>query len=113
MNLLFLTSLILFFGNSKCSTSVTELFKIRGGSVPEASKVGGEYYEKYELDYGSKDNVRIAGALRGFVKSGKISNMKEKDPFLKWWNEYLEKGPSDLSGRIKPFYVINLYHYCI
>lgn len=107
MNLIYSISLLVSFILHISSTSSSIVFNIKGGSVPEASKVGGEYYEKYELDYGSKDNVRLAGSLRGFVRSGKISNMKEKDPFLKWWNQYLEKGPSDTSGRVKPIYVRN------
>jgi hypothetical protein len=79
---------------------------MKGGAVPQADKVGGEYYEKFELDYGSEDRVRFAGALRGFIRTGKISSLHENDPFFKWWNEYLEKGPTtDVRDRIKPIYV--------
>jgi hypothetical protein len=81
---------------------------IRGGLVPEASKIDGDYYEQFELDYGCNDKVRSAGSLRGLLPGGKIGSLKESDRFLKWWNEYLEKGPAKDNagaGRIKPFHV--------
>ena len=71
--------------------------------MPQASETG-DYYEQFELDYGSADKRRIAGALRGFIKSGKIASLPEADPFLKWLNENLEKGPETTPGRLKPFY---------
>lgn len=77
---------------------------LRGGLVPQASEAGANYYEQFELDYGSADKRRIAGALRGFIRSGKIASLPEADPFLKWMNENLEKGPEATPGRIKPFY---------
>lgn len=83
----------------------SNLFTIRGGLVPQADKVGGEYYEKYELDYGTDDKRRFAGALRGFLDITKLQGLKEKDPFLKWWNKHLEEGPSEVTGRLKPIYV--------
>ena len=34
--------------------------------------------------------------------------MPESDPFLRWWNKYLEEGPSEeINGRLKPFYAID------
>ena len=88
-----------------CKSST--VLSIRGGAVPEASKIGGEYYEKFELDYGCQDKTRIAGALRGFIQTGKLAETKEKDPFLNWWNRYLENGglSNDETSRIKPFHV--------
>ena len=79
------------------------LVLLRGGLAPQAMEEG-SYYEQFHLDYGSKDNKRIAGALRGFIASGKLSNLPESDPFFKWINEHLEKGPEPVSGRIKPYY---------
>lgn len=82
----------------------------KGGSrvvgVPAAEGPNGQgYFEKFELDYGTKDNKRIAGAMRGFLPHESLSNLPESDPFCKWWNKYLEEGPSeDLKGRLKPFY---------
>ena len=92
----------------------SHLLTIRGGLVPQADKVGGEYYEKYDLDYGTDDKSRYAGALRGFLDITKLQGLKEKDPFLKWWNKHLEEGPSEVTGRLKPIYVsyyniLNLY----
>jgi hypothetical protein len=81
------------------------ILSIRGGLVPEANEQGGDYYDQFQLDYGREDNVRIAGQMRGLIKSGKISSLPEKDPFLKWINEHLEKGPEEFVGRIKPYYV--------
>ena len=93
------------------SLTSSSYLDIRGGSVPAASKVGGEYYEKFELDYGRDDKKRYAGSLRGFIKTGQLVNSKEKDAFISWWNQYLEKGPAEeLSGRIKPFYVSIVIH---
>ena len=78
---------------------------LRGGIVPQASEVGGDYYEKFKLDYGRKDRIRNAGALRGFVEGGNVANLPEKDPFLKWLNEHMENGRQPITGRLKPFYV--------
>lgn len=83
------------------------IFGIRGGLVPQADEKG-DYYEKFILDYGSDDKRRVAGALRGFIRTGRVSNLQEVDPFLKWWNQYLEEGPQPPVGRLKPFYVRNL-----
>ena len=78
---------------------------IRGGLVPQAGETDREYYDQFELDYGSKDNVRIAGSMRGFIKNGRLEGLPEQDLFMKWWNRYLEVGPQPPTGRIKPFYV--------
>ena len=85
------------------------ILRLRGGLVPQADEGdAGNYYEKFELDYGSDDTKRNAGAMRGFLPSGRLSSMPESDPFLKWWNQYLEEGPSEeINGRVKPFYAID------
>jgi hypothetical protein len=80
-------------------------FEIRGGLVPQADEAGGDYYEQFELDYGSADKRRVAGATRGFIRSGKLAGLPESDPFKKWLNQHLEKGAEPISGRVKPFYV--------
>lgn len=90
------------------SKTFVRVLGLRGGLVPEAEddgKGGVSYYDKYELDYGSGDTRRYAGAMRGFLPSGRLSSLPESDPFLKWWNRHLEKGPDEeLEGRLKPFY---------
>ena len=86
------------------TTSTAAVLMLRGGLVPQANEAGGDYYEQFELDYGSADKRRVAGALRGFIKSGKIGALPESDPFLKWLNENLENGPETPPGRLKPFY---------
>ena len=80
-------------------------FEIRGGLVPQADEAGGDYYEQFELDYGTADKKRVAGATRGFIRSGKLAGLPENDPFKKWLNQHLEKGAEPIAGRIKPFYV--------
>jgi hypothetical protein len=75
-----------------------------GALVPQAKGEGSDYYEQFHLDYGTKDNKRFAGSMRGFITSGKLSGLPETDPFFKWLNEHLEKGPEPVSGRLKPFY---------
>ena len=42
--------------------------------VPQAEGNGGAYFEKFELDYGSKDKRRVAGSLRGLLDISKISS---------------------------------------
>ena len=87
------------------TTSIKSVLQLRGGLVPQASSTDGDYYEKFTLDYGSDDKSRIAGSLRGFIKTGKLSALPQSDLFLKWICEHLEKGPDPISGRLKPFYV--------
>lgn len=92
--------------STSTSASVHSILKIRGGLVPQASDSnGGNYYEQYTLDYGSSDNKRMAGALRGFIRTGSISSSPEADPFFKWLNNHLETGSEAITGRLKPFYV--------
>ena len=87
------------------ASSKASVLDIRGGGVgPRQSYDGTDYYDQFELDYGTKDNERIAGALRGFVKSGALSRLREDDAFLVYMNKYLEDGPEAISGRVKPFY---------
>ena len=90
---------------SPSCSNVDAMCRIRGGLVPQASETGGNYYEQFELDYGTADKRRIAGSMRGFINGGKIASLPEADPFLKWMNENLEKGPETTPGRLKPFYV--------
>ena len=90
---------------ANCATLNGAFFELRGGLVPQADETGGDYYEQFELDYGTKDNKRVAGATRGFIRSGKLAGLPESDPFKKWLNQHLEKGSEPISGRIKPFYV--------
>ena len=43
------------------------ILRLRGGLVPQANDGdAGDYYEKFELDYGVDDTKRNAGAMRGF-----------------------------------------------
>ena len=84
--------------------SSSAVLGVRGGAVPQAKDTGADYYEQFHLDYGSKDNKRFAGALRGFIAGGKLQGLPESDPFFKWLNEHLESGPEPVSGRLKPFY---------
>jgi hypothetical protein len=86
------------------------VLRIRGGLVPQPSE-DGEYYEKFKIDYGCDDNVRIAGSMRGLIKSGKLTSLPHADPFIRWLNEKLEKGPQPPGGRVKPFYVSRCTQY--
>ena len=72
--------------------------------MPQARDGDGNYYEQFILDYGSADNKRVAGALRGFLKGGALSAVSESDPFAKWVNNHIETGPEPVKGRLKPFY---------
>ena len=99
-----IVSSILTVISGKLSSSQA-LLQLRGGEVgPRQSKDGKDYYDQFNLNYGSGDTERIAGALRGFVKSGSLLNLRENDPFLAYMNKYLEEGPEEMRGRIKPFY---------
>mmetsp|Transcript_28503 Transcript_28503/g.63180 ORF Transcript_28503/g.63180 Transcript_28503/m.63180 type:complete len:118 (+) Transcript_28503:167-520(+) len=59
------------------------VLNLRGGLVPQAGENGEDYYEQFTLDYGCEDNVRIAGSMRGLIKSGRLAALPESDPFLK------------------------------
>lgn len=86
--------------------STSKILSFRGGLVPQASGTGEDYYEQFDLDYGSKDRLRIAGSMRGFIKSGNIASLPESDAFYTWLNIHLEQGPDEgIHGRLKPFYV--------
>ena len=88
-----------------CPAICIILTDLRGGLVPQASEAGGDYYEQFQLDYGVNDKSRVAGSLRGFIKSGNIASLPESDLFFKWINKHLEAGPEPITGRLKPFYV--------
>ena len=101
------------FSVNSCGVSPNSpLFHLRGGLVPQADEAGGDYYEQFELDYGGADKKRVAGATRGFIRSGKLAGLPESDPFKKWLNQHLEKGAEPVSGRIKPFYVRIAIFFC-
>ena len=88
------------------SSTHSTILRLRGGKAPQGNdNSASDYYDKFELDYGKKDKVRVAGAIRGFLPAGKISDLPESDPFLKWLNEHMETGPTPIEGRLKPFYV--------
>lgn len=70
------------------------------------------YYERFPLDYGCDDNIRIAGSMKGFIRTGRLSGLHESDPFFKWLNEKLEKGPEVPSNRVKPYYVSLQFVIC-
>ena len=100
---------ILVFCVSLCAVlakriNLLPIVSIRGGLVPEATP-DGEYYEKFQLDYGCEDHVRLAGRMMGLLKPGKISSLVEKDPLFSWLNEKLEGGPQPSTTRYKPYYV--------
>lgn len=78
---------------------------VRGGWVPTAQDGGDDYFEQFKLDYGKDDSRRIAGALRGFVKSGKLSGLPHQDAFVRWLHKYVEEGPQTGSGRLKAYHV--------
>jgi len=77
--------------------SMASVLKLRGGGVgPKQSQGGADYYDQFSLDYGIQDKERIAGALRGFVRSGALSGLRESDPFFTFMNKYLEDGPEPI-----------------
>jgi hypothetical protein len=112
--IVFCAAILAIAAASSASSASSAVLNIRGGIVPQASENGGDYYEQFQLDYGSADKKRLAGSLRGFIRSGVVASMPESDPFFKWLNEHLEKGPEPISGRLKPFYVSfdNILLFC-
>lgn len=72
-----------------------------------------DYYDQFELDYGCEDNVRVAGAVRGLIKTGSLTKLPQKDLFLKWLHSHLEKGNEPIVDRLKPFYVCNSGLNCV
>ena len=106
--ILFVVCVLSAIGTASIASS-SKTIGIRGGLVPQADDDSPvDYYEKFELDYGSVDRKRIAGAMRGFLPGGRLSSLAEDDPFLKWLNEHLEKGPdNDTPGRLKPFAAVD------
>jgi hypothetical protein len=106
MRIVFALNLLISYYISIISCgSLQKLFQFRGGLVPEASDSSpDEYYDRFELDYGTNDNKRIAGALKGFVKTGALASLPESDSFMKWVFEHLEKGPETPKNRLKAYY---------
>ena len=86
------------------SSRIHYIVSLTGGLSKAADDLEGDYYEQFTLDYGKQDTERSAGSLRGFLKYGALSKLPENDPFKKWLNHHLEKGPEEIKGRIKPFY---------
>lgn len=89
-----------------CTMRLRDITGLRGGWVP-AAKENGEYYEQYHLDYGTEDNRRIAGSLRGLIKAGSLTNLPQSDAFLKWLQSHMEEGPQLASGRVKAYHVFH------
>lgn len=90
--------------NDADSTRMRYILSLTGGLSKAADDMKTDYYEQFTLDYGKQDNERSAGSLRGFLKAGALDKISESDPFKKWLNDHLEKGPEEIKGRIKPFY---------
>eukprot|EP01033_Poteriospumella_lacustris_P020378 gene20378-14919_t len=80
------------------SEIATTIAALRGGAVDD------DYYSQFEIDYGVEDNRRIAGALRGFIKSGALASLPQSDAFLKWVQTYMEEGPKPTKGRLKAYH---------
>eukprot|EP01041_Mallomonas_annulata_P005764 gene5764-11652_t len=93
-------------------SSSFNILHLRGGAMKARKEGSPEYYDQFDLDYGKDDNARIAGALRGFLKTGKLANREEDDLFLKWMNVHLETGPEPLDARTKPFYALDIGSKC-
>jgi len=88
--------------------AIASVFKFFGRAPPSpvsSDGVDDGYYERFPLDYGCEDNIRIAGSMKGFIRTGRLSGLHESDPFFKWLNEKLENGPEVPSTRVKPYYV--------
>jgi hypothetical protein len=84
-----------------------KVLRIRGGLVPQVSK-DGKYWELFRWPDESWNTTHWAGHVKTLIPSGSLSKLSahERDPFVRWWNEYLEKGPtSTLTSRVKPYYV--------
>lgn len=96
------------------TNAIAGMFKFFG-RTPSVSSSSSDtddngYYERFPLDYGCDDNIRIAGSMKGFIRTGRLSGLHESDPFFKWLNEKLENGPEAPSNRVKPYYVsLQLY----
>ena len=97
--------LVLLFLVNLAHSAFLDIFRCRGGFVPQANEHGGEYFEKFRLDYDKEDCTRRAGFIHGLIPTGKLLTLQEHDPFLRWWNECLEKGFQPVVGRVKPYYV--------
>ena len=93
------------------ASSIANVFKfLSGAAAPTpgsmvSDSAGDDYYERYSLDYGCDDNSRIAGSMKGFIRTGRLSGLPESDPFFKWLNDKLEKGSEAPAVRVKPYYV--------
>jgi len=96
--------------------AIAGMFKFFGRASPVSPSSSDTddngYYERFPLDYGCDDNIRIAGSMKGFIRTGRLSGLHESDPFFKWLNEKLEKGPEVPSNRVKPYYVSLQFVIC-
>lgn len=83
----------------------TSLSLLRGGAIRNPSNSDmADYYEKFHIDYGVDDNRRMAGALRGFIKTGTLANLPQSDAFLEWLQTYMEEGAVSAKGRLKAYH---------
>eukprot|EP01031_Cornospumella_fuschlensis_P031684 gene31684-38292_t len=108
-SIIFLSFLVSVVGASVADSGVTSLLRIRGGkssAVDEAKAAEAvDYYDQFHLDYGCNDNVRIAGSMRGFIRTGSLSKLPQSDAFIQWLQRHLESGPEPFDGRVKPCHV--------
>lgn len=99
---------ILFSSIVPGATAMTDncksILHIHGGAV-KLPVDEGEYYERFNIDYGVEDNRRMAGALRGFIKSGSLASLPQSDAFLQWLQTFTEEGSSNTKGRLKAYHV--------
>lgn len=94
-------SISLGIARRACQFDISSAIRtLRGGAAADD-----DYYSQFEIDYGVEDNRRIAGALRGFIKSGSLASLPQSDAFLKWIQSYMEEGPKPTKGRLKAYHV--------
>eukprot|EP01031_Cornospumella_fuschlensis_P033012 gene33012-39932_t len=107
-SIIFLSFLVSVVGASVADSGVASLLLIRGGkssAVDETKAEAVDYYDQFHLDYGCNDNVRIAGSMRGFIRTGSLSKLPQSDAFIQWLQRHLESGPEPFDGRVKPCHV--------
>lgn len=106
--------LAILVGSCVGNAETSALLSIRGGKSSAADEAKAaeavDYYDQFHLDYGCTDNVRIAGSMRGFIRTGSLSKLPQSDSFIQWLQKHLESGPEPLDGRLKPYYVRKKYN---